>query len=219
VNSKTLLSHCINRWKGQKHTMDPIEIRLQEYNAIRQEILAAMNGRNSILSFGLAAVGAIFAASIAAFEVGTFAFLSVISLVLVIPAICGFILCMWLGEYERKERAGSFLVNLEKTINVEASKPLLTWEGFLRGERRKMEYPYIATVMLLTGVSLISLILGLVMTALSLDWQRISPVALVGGAIVVMGVIGVIVHIVVCKKAVSRMAVLRSSDESQRQEP
>ena len=46
--------------------MDAIEIMLKEYETLRQEVLAAMSNRNSILSFGLATIGAIFTASIAA---------------------------------------------------------------------------------------------------------------------------------------------------------
>lgn len=39
--------------------MDSLEIMLKEYDALRQEVLAAMSNRISILSFGIAAVAAI----------------------------------------------------------------------------------------------------------------------------------------------------------------
>ena len=142
--------------------MDPIEIMLKEYETLRQESMNAMNNGNRILSFGLAAISAIFTSSIFAYTTGKYSLIPSLALILVIPAISIFILFMWLGEYERMQRAGKFLVKLESKINKEASKELLTWETHLRKSQSHMKYPYNATVLLLIGISGISLVLGLV---------------------------------------------------------
>lgn len=177
--------------------MDSIEIMLKEYETLRQEILAAFNNRNSILSFGLAIIGAIFTASIATFTGSTSSLLSSLVLVLAVPTISIFVLLMWLGEYQRMQRAGKFLVDLERRINEEASKELLTWETHLRAQRRHMKYPYNTTVMLLTVISVISLIIGLVTLGLSTSLTWILAVA------------GVILHLAVYGYAVSSISKLR----------
>lgn len=177
--------------------MGPIEIMLKEYETLRQEILTAMSSRNSILSFGLATIGAIFTAGIAAYTADTYSLLSSLMLMLAVPAISTFVLFIWLGEYQRMQRAGKFLVDIERRINEEASKELLTWETHLRAQRRHMKYPYNTTVMLLTVISVISLAIGLVTIELSISIKLILAVA------------GIISLIWVCMYVASSMSKLR----------
>lgn len=139
--------------------MKPVEILLKEYETLRQEILTAMSNRISILSFGLASIGAIFTASIAIYSTNN-ALLSGLALTLAIPAISIFILFIWLGEYQRMQRAGKFLAGLEKRINEKATMKLLSWETDLRAKHTHMKYPYNSTVMLLLVISTISFIIG-----------------------------------------------------------
>jgi hypothetical protein len=149
--------------------MDAIEIMLKEYETLRQEVLAAMSNRNSILSFGLAIIGAIFTASIAADMVANVSDVSSLILILAVPAISIFVVLMWLGEHERTQRAGKFLVDLELRINNKArekelltleEEKLLTWEADLRGKSGHLKYPYIFTVTLLIAIGFISLYIG-----------------------------------------------------------
>lgn len=147
--------------------MDSVEIMLKEYETLRQESLNTINNRNTILSFGLATIGTIFTGSIVAYTTGTYALISSLALILAIPAISSLVLLIWLGEYERMQRAGRFLVELERKINEEASKELLTWEIHLRESRSHMKYPYEAVVTLLIGISGISLAIGLVAAGFS----------------------------------------------------
>ena len=142
--------------------MNPVEILFKEYETLRAEILASMSNRISILSFGLATIGAIFTASIAIYITSDNVILPGMVLSLAIPFISNFVLFMWLGEYQRMQRAGQFLVGLEKQINDEASKLLLSWETSLRTQRRHMKYPYNTTVMLLLAISAISYVTGIV---------------------------------------------------------
>ena len=163
--------------------MDAIEIMLKEYETLRQESLNSMHNRNTILSFGLAAIGAIFAGSIIAYSTDTYSLIPSLALIIVIPLISSFILLIWLGEYERMQRAGRFLVGIEHRINKEFSKELLTWETRLRERRVHMRYPYYATVGLLIGISGILFGIGLVTADFSATLMRSVTIA------------GVIVHL------------------------
>jgi hypothetical protein len=147
--------------------MDPIEILIKEYETLRQEILATIDSRNSILSFGLATIGAIFTGSVISDNIGSSPPFTSLILMLAVPSISGFVLFLWLGEYQRMQRAGKFLVNLEQKINELASKELLTWETKLRVQRVHMRYPYHATVLLLTVISFISLLIGILTSGFS----------------------------------------------------
>lgn len=177
--------------------MDSIEILLKEYETLRQESLDTINNRNTILSFGLATIGAIFAGSSIAYTTGTYSLVSSLVLILAIPAISSFVLFIWLGEYERMQRAGRFLVELEHKINEESSKELLTWETYLRKRHAHMKYPYHAVVMLLIGISGISLTIGLVAAGFSatLMWR--------------VAIVGVVAHLGLYLFVTSRISRLR----------
>jgi hypothetical protein len=157
--------------------MDPVDVLLEEYQTIRQEILASMNNRVSVLSFGLATIGAIFTASIAVSTASNYSQLSNLMLISTVPVVTGFILFMWLGEYQRMMRAGKFLHDLEDRINnASGHESLLTWEHYLKS-RGHMRYPYNTTVMLLILISLVSASLGLAMLSANLLTK-----AIIGGA-------------------------------------
>lgn len=151
--------------------MDPVDIMLEEYRTLRQESLDAMKNRNTILSFGLAVIGAVFTGSIVAHRNDAYSPASDFSLILMIPAISILVLLMWLGEYERSQRAGEFLATLERRINEETSRGgLLSWETTLR----HMTYPYYATVLLLIILSCISLATGVALARFSTTWMRVA---------------------------------------------
>ncbi|MBN1813167.1 MAG: hypothetical protein JXA14_15130 [Anaerolineae bacterium] len=174
--------------------MDSVEIMLKEYETLREESLAAMSNRNSILSFGVAAMGAILTASIATYQAK--GHLSGLMLVLMAPILSDFTLFMWLGEYERMQRAGRFLADLEFRINDKAQERLLTWETHLRERHRHMKYPYNVTVAMLVVISIISLVIGAISSGYSvLIW--------------VIAAAGVLVHLAIYWYAVSRISKLR----------
>lgn len=199
--------------------MDSIEIMLKEYEMLREEVLAAMSSRNSILSFGLATIGVLFTASIAIYGASADLILPSLVLISAVPTITISVLFMWLGEYQRKQRVGKFLAGLEARINAEAGKELLTWETHLREQLRHMKYPYITTIMLLTVISVISLIMGFVTLTIGLVRLGMSTISmglftlelsttLIG--ILVISVIAVMLHVVICKYAVSSISKLQS---------
>ncbi|WP_434683845.1 hypothetical protein [Pseudanabaena minima] len=177
--------------------MNSLEIMFKEYDALRQEVLASMTNRISILSFGIAAVGAIFTASIATYTNQPSSLLISLILTVILPFICAFILFMWLGEYQRMQRAGRFLVELEQKINLEASKEILTWETNLRKQRSHMNYPYNTTVLLLIVISGASQVIGL--TNLG------SSISIIVGLVI----IGIIIHIILYLYMVSLISKLQ----------
>ncbi len=168
--------------------IDSVGILLEEYKTLRQESLTAMNNRNRVLSFGLAAIGAILTGSILAYKENGRPIITILILIIIIPVVSNFILLMWLGEYERMQRAGKFLAKLEEKINEIAKDTLLTWETQLRGDQSHMKYPYYATVLLLIGISSISLVLGLIIT-----W--FSEIELSAALRVLVAIVGAHIHI------------------------
>ncbi len=141
--------------------MNTVEVMLKEYETLRQESLNTMSNRNTILSFGLASIGAIFTGSILAYTRGAYPLMSSLALIVLIPFVSSFILVIWLGEYERIQRVGRFLVEVEHKVNAQFSGKLLSWETYLREHRAHMRYPYNATVALLVGISGILFAIGL----------------------------------------------------------
>lgn len=182
-----------DRASGEK--MDIISIKLKEYETIREEILITMQVRNSILSFGLAILGAILTVSIALAAQASLA--SSLILILIAPAICIFVLYMWLGEYQRMQRAGKFLMKIEQEINEQISANALTWETSLRSQRSHMKYPYNTTALLLTVIALMSMTIGIVL----LDSNVLIKI--------VVELLGLVVHIWVYWYAITNMAKLR----------
>ena len=174
--------------------MDPIEVMIKEYETLREEILATMHVRSSILSFGLATIGAIITASIAVSVSGSYSPLSNLMLILGVPAVSNFVLFMWLGEYQRMQRAGRFLVDLERRVNDKAEENLLTWETHLREQSRHLKYPYHTTVLLFMAISVISLVAGLITFGLFTAWIWILAAA------------GIILHLAVYRYVTSSIA-------------
>lgn len=177
--------------------MTNIEIILKEHEAIRQEILVAMSNRISILSFGLATIGAVFTASIAVSATGTYSLLASLMLILAVPGINSFVLFMWMGEYQRMMRAGTFLFDLEAKVNKMAEADVLTWERHLRSQRLHMKYPYNTTVMLLTVIGIISMGLGLV----TLQTSGLTKMSI--------GILGLVLHLAIYGYADRSLSKLR----------
>jgi hypothetical protein len=194
--------------------VDATEIRLEEYKTLRQEILTAMSNRISILTFGLASISLVLSASVSKYthdDAGFGKVLPGLALSLAIPAIAIFIIFMWLGEYERMQRAGRFLTTIEEKVNWEKRSKLLTWETQLRAERRHMAYPYNATVMLLLVISWLSQMGGLMMISSTPDCVIQHPVA-TGLAVALLALD---LHLIMYCYVVRKISVLRSASATQ----
>jgi hypothetical protein len=133
--------------------VEDVEVLLREYDTLRRESLDSITHRTQVASFGLAAVGALFAAPFLAPLDSRSTTLLMGILAVGIPLVSVLVLRMWLGEFERMHRAGSYLCWLEHRINSALGDHLLTWESWLRDGDR-LFYPYISVVALFTLIGL-----------------------------------------------------------------
>lgn len=101
------------------------EVALREYDAIRAEVLQALQGQQSILNFGASTISVLFVAA-AALDGQGLAQVSI--LVLAVPLIAVLVLTLWSCELVRMRRAGTYLLTLETELNQLAGGPALIWE-------------------------------------------------------------------------------------------
>jgi Zn-dependent protease with chaperone function len=110
-----------------------LSLALEEYRTVREEELIAVQGQISTLRYGVA--GCVVLIGFAAQQHGDRYLGWAVSLALV-PLVVLFSAVIWMGEYERGARAGSYISELEPRINamlglLGLSRPL-RWEGWLR---------------------------------------------------------------------------------------
>jgi hypothetical protein len=141
--------------------MGNVEILLKEYETLRSESLLAIQNRTSILTFGIATLGAMFSFALGAQKSVGSETLASLSLIFVVPVSAWLITSIWLGEYERMHRAGRFISKLEKRINEMANAELLTWEHTIRQGQLHMALPYYHTVILILLLGGAGMIVGL----------------------------------------------------------
>jgi hypothetical protein len=99
-----------------------------------------MKIQNTILGYGVAAVGALFTAGISFIDKNDNPVLDGAIFCFFIPLVVYFIVMIWAGEVARMYRAGKFLVDRESIINQHINsidlfgqlhKPALFWENWL----------------------------------------------------------------------------------------
>lgn len=111
------------------------DIVLGEYNSIRNESAESLKHQQSIINYGLTAIGVLIA-----FSANLWGKEHVVESIfaLFIPFICNLIILIWNGEVRRMSRAGQYIKKLEEKIQKELSmlsnisQPPLEWETFLR---------------------------------------------------------------------------------------
>jgi hypothetical protein len=109
---------------------------LKEYDALRAEINSSIQNRNTILTFGFAATGGMFAAASLGDEIsgGRRSVILIGLLIVGVPAISVFVFSLWVGEFARMARAGEHVAELEGKLNRLVAEtepqrePPLTWE-------------------------------------------------------------------------------------------
>ncbi|MFD0483247.1 hypothetical protein ACFQ46_11635 [Kineococcus sp. GCM10028916] len=124
---------------------------ISEWNSIRAESIGAIANRMAIANFSFGALALMVAGLInkdhPSLVVGWVG-------ILFIPTIAKCCVLMWLGEYQRSQRAGRGLVKAEVKINSELRQSAaVTWESELHSPNTHMGYPYVATIgaLLATG--------------------------------------------------------------------
>jgi hypothetical protein len=110
------------------------DLDLEQYRALRGEILRAMEDGNQVMSFGLAAIGIVVSAGLTAKDtpVGFILFAAVI------PLLSALVLSIWFASYERLSRASYFITGIEERLNKSiGNKGLLMWDSWLRTPSKK----------------------------------------------------------------------------------
>src|SRR4051794_13191635 len=114
----------------QTETEAWLSVALEEYRALREESLAAMQMQQSSLTFGTATMGVVISAGLSAWDKPA---LPEIVFLVFVPLIVCLTLLIWAGEVARMFRVGRFLAGLEERVNarVPGMEGALTWESWL----------------------------------------------------------------------------------------
>lgn len=156
------------------------EIILEEWKSLRDESIRSMTHRNTIISFGIGALGALFFTGANFYNNPSLVskFLSFGIFYYLIPFLSVMTVVLWLGEAERMSRAGARMKSLEEKINNIYNDEVLGWETYLRKQRPKegeyfvrrlisntyqMWYPYIAVIVSFAGFFCCSVGIGIVL--------------------------------------------------------
>jgi len=148
-----------------------VDLALEEYKALRGEVLATMQTQGASLTFGTATLGIVAAG---AFNVWKEQFIATIVFMFVVLFVCSLVLVVWLGELTRMMRAGQHLFGLEKALQtafgIDPGGPVFSWESHLRsGSTSPTEHPsmrqfgwnYAAIIWMFLSIAVGSVFLGM----------------------------------------------------------
>lgn len=112
--------------------MKRVEFDLEEYRALRSEVIQSKDEGNKILAFGLAAVGIVLGAGLSNNDTQ----LSVLVLGFFLPVLSALVLSLWFAAQERMARASHYLSGVEVRIKSEFSDTGgVSWEAWLRARK------------------------------------------------------------------------------------
>lgn len=114
-----MTDHCITR----------ADFDLEEYRALRAEIIQSMDDGNQVMSLGLASIGVVFGAavSVKGTDVGFYVF------VICLPVLSALVLSYWFAAQERIARASHYLSGVEGRLKAAVSdRQGVSWEAWLR---------------------------------------------------------------------------------------
>ena len=107
------------------------DFEIEQYKALRDEILRAREDGNQVMSLGLAAVGFALAGGVKARG----NLLGFMLFALFVPALCVFGLSMYFATYDRISHASYFLTGVEFRIKQAMNAcEIPTWERWLCGD-------------------------------------------------------------------------------------
>ncbi|WP_316572270.1 hypothetical protein [Neobacillus sp. YIM B06451] len=115
------------------------DIVLTEYDSLRNESANALQHQQSIINYGLTAIGVLIA-----FGANLWAKDHIVESLFIffIPFLCNLIILIWNGEVRRMSRAGQYIKLIEDKINLQISKEAnipelaLEWETYLRRPKK-----------------------------------------------------------------------------------
>lgn len=114
-----------------------LDLKLEEYRALRAEVTTSITTQQSILSFGTATVALVFGPGLGLWDKATELSVSLIFSGLV-PLLSALVLVIWWGEVLRMVRAGEWLAHVEEEIGKVGETRIgwaenpLGWECYLR---------------------------------------------------------------------------------------
>jgi hypothetical protein len=118
-DSTTRKGNCVER----------VDFDLEEYRALRSEIIQSMDDGNQIMAFGLAAVGLVLGAGLSSKDT----LLGFLVLSFFLPVFTALVLSMWFAAQERIARASHYLSGVEARIkSVFRGEGSVSWEAWLR---------------------------------------------------------------------------------------
>lgn len=145
-----------------------LQALLAEYQSLRAESLAAIGHRVQIVNFTFGAI-AVFVGGIVAGRFDRVATALVCALFL--PSLAKAASLIWLGEYQRSQRAGRGIAPVEQRVNkLLGGFEAMTWETWLLAQARgagdsHMSYPYRAAVGVILGSGALAEVVGIVAAA------------------------------------------------------
>ncbi|HEX2087254.1 MAG TPA: hypothetical protein VHF89_16345 [Solirubrobacteraceae bacterium] len=125
---------------------------LAEYESLRTESQQAIQNRVSVTNFTFGALAVVIAGLLSSNVSEVLA--GIVGMVFV-PQIAKAGLLIWLGEYNRSQRAGRWIADLEKRMNELVQHDAVGWERRLqaqRGSSGHMSYPYVANAVITIGM-------------------------------------------------------------------
>jgi hypothetical protein len=115
---------------GRRNSVERIEFDLEEYRALRSEIIQSIDDGNKIIAFGLAAIGLVFGAGLRYKD----DLLGFLILGFFLPVLSALMLSMWFTAHERMARASHYLSGVEARIKSALNDAgSVSWEAWLRG--------------------------------------------------------------------------------------
>jgi hypothetical protein len=165
------------------------EFNLEEYRALRSEIIQSMDDGNQIMSFGLASLGVLFGAAVQMAD--TWA--AFVAFVVCLPMLSALILSYWVAAQERIAKASHYLSGTERRLKKSGGfESAVSWESWLRRrdstEPRRWSRSWNAEK---SGMLLFSsIVIGSVGTGLSTDAPGVSfeLKSVVGGVVSIVSI-------------------------------
>jgi hypothetical protein len=173
------------------------ELALQEYSALRDEILTTMGTQDGTLRFAAATVGIVLTGG---FSIWNDTIPATLIFLVVVPYLCLMVLIVWMGEVTRMMRAGKHISLLEEVFEdhvADLPEPVMRWERNLRDPTaestrwaRHYEWNYLAIIFMFWSLGVVSIAAG-VYRAIWGKGQPWSPTGVWIAAGVLLGVMTV----------------------------
>ena len=109
---RVLPEETLDSTAGRRNSVERIQFDLEEYRALRSEIIQSIDDGNKIIAFGLAAVGLVFGAGLRYKD----DLLGFLVLGFFLPVLSALVLSMWFTAHERLARASHYLSGVEARI-------------------------------------------------------------------------------------------------------